>query len=106
MSSATHNSQFWSQNRDKCYNVNAVAGGGTDVQRRGQREGGSKRHERVRCMPTANFGSVLVEEGGGGCRLRCSPPGCSNCFDVTCFAVMLVKTFLSLCIATLMGRKV
>lgn len=63
MSSATHNSQFCSQNRDKCYNVNAVAGGGTDVQRRGQREGGSKRHERVRCMPTANFGSVLVDEG-------------------------------------------
>ena len=43
--------------------MNALAGGGTDVQGRGQREGGSKRNERVRSMPTPNFGSVLVEEG-------------------------------------------
>jgi len=43
--------------------MRSVAGGGADVPRRGQREGGSKRNERVRSMPTPNFGSVLVEEG-------------------------------------------
>jgi hypothetical protein len=66
--------------------VNVVAGSGTDVQRRGQREGGSKRHERVRYMPLANFGSVLVEEGmaeSSLCAAACvADRGCSNRFDV------------------------